>query len=202
MKQRHVILAGVLLFVLLYSYAPVVFGFEKHIEIPRVFSLKKWRPKPKPTPILSPTNTSTPTSSPTPTDTPTPTHTSSPTPTPTPLPIPRIIPHGNVSFSVSGGSQSGPSISRGSLNPYDPGFGTEQKIQIYTSKSQTDQSLNVTMDTDTGSYTMPMAIVSETTSSYIWEGAWTISDSYLYRYKATLQATGSAGMTQIPIILR
>ena len=154
--------------------------------IDTVFLSKKQTPTPSPTGILIVTPSPTPT----------------PTPTPTPMPIPRKIPHGKVIFTISGGNQGGPTVSRGSLDPYDPDYGTVQKIQIYTSSSQSGQSVQITMKTDHRSMTFPLSVATISGSSVVWEGVWTVSDSYVSMYKTTVEATGANGTTVVPIILR
>jgi len=143
---------------------------------------------------------------PTPTQTPLPTPWITPTPiltiTPTPAPIPRAIPHGNVIFTISGGNQRGPQVSRGSIDPYDPEYGATQKIQIYTDINQSNQSMRVMMNTDNGSVTVPLSLTATTSYFNIWEGTWTVTDSYLFTYKATVEATSENGTTIVPIFLR
>lgn len=199
---------GVIIFFLLsipLSHASFVMGSERNMDFAKINAnvREKIRPLKRP-PIKPPKKTPTPTTKQSPTPTAIPSVTPSPTPsvTPTPQPPLRKIPHGNVTFTVSGGNQGGPALSRGSINPYDPDFGVTQKIQVYADSSQSDQSMQITVKTDHGIVTFPMSIATTSGTKNIWEGSWTVADSYLYTYKATIKATGANGTTIVPITLR
>lgn len=138
----------------------------------------------------------------TPTPTLTPSPTNVPTPTYTPTPTPRLIPHGKKGFSVSSGKKTGPQMSRGYIDPYDPNIGEGQKIGIRIKHNQPVSSVSLTMKTDHGVKVIPMHLISGTDTDGIWEGEWTTSDTYLYNYHAVLEAVSSNGSAIVDITLR
>jgi len=195
MKNKLIVgLMCFLLFLFASSYPPFVRGFDalrvplKHVK--GSYSIKRPKPSHRHTPTPTPQPTAQPTSSPL------------PTVTPTPIPTPRAIPHGNVLFLIRAGNQKGPAVIKGSIDPYDPDYGAIQKIQVYTSTSQPDQSMNITLKTDNYDTTIPMSIATISGSFNIWEGTWTVIDSYLHTYKANIEAVGANGVTTLPIMLR
>lgn len=132
--------------------------------------------------------------------TPTPTP-GGPSPTPTPTPSPNPIPHGNRGFSVSS-SNPGPVFGRGSIEPYDPSIGITQALGIDIANPIPIRSAAVTLHTDTATQVYPLELVSGTTTDGTWKASWTVSDTYLYRYKATITAVSDNGTNTITMTLR
>lgn len=132
----------------------------------------------------------------------TPTPTSTPTPTPKPTPTPRPIPSGKKTFSVSSGKKTGPQFRTGFIDPYDPKSGTGQTISISLVGSKPVTTAKLTMQTDTKSKEVVMSLTSGTASEGVWEGTWTVDDTYLYTYNATIAASDGQETNTITITLR
>lgn len=128
----------------------------------------------------------------------------SPTPTPTltPTPIPRPIPTGKKTFSVSSGKKTGPLLGNGVIDPYDPKLESPQTISISVASNKPVTTAKLTMETDTKSQEVLMKLASGTTTDGIWEGTWTVDDTYLYTYNATITATDGQETNSVKITLR
>ena len=125
-----------------------------------------------------------------------------PTPTTTPTPKPNPIPHGTKGFSVSS-NNPGPTMGRGTIDPYDPEIGSSQSIYIEVfDTAYPVTSVNITLQTDHESNTHPMTLTSGTTGNGTWSANWVVSDTYNYTYKATLTAVSASGTNSVSITLR
>lgn len=117
-----------------------------------------------------------------------------PSPTPTPTPIPRPIPHGKKVFSAGQSDKTVPQFSKGSIDPYDPANGATQTVIITVKHTQPVTKVTAILKTDhTISTPVPFTLTSGTTTNGTWQGSWTVTDTYLYKYQLVLQAesTGS-----------
>jgi hypothetical protein len=122
--------------------------------------------------------------------------------TPTDIPIitrtPRPIPHGKVEFSVSVGKGStGPQMSQGFIDPYDPEFGGVQNLVIEVAEPVEKVTAILVTDNKT-SPEYQLKKVKDTT----WLASWKVRDSYLYKYVLTIKATGPNGSSKVDITLR
>jgi len=124
-----------------------------------------------------------------------------PTPTPSPTPTPKPIPHGKIPFTISGG-KTGPQLSSGYIDPYDPAKGTVQVFHISASDTEPITSFTGELLTDHGVQNLVFSLVSGTPTSGEWEARWTVSDTYLYTYDLKLMATSASGSTNPIITLR
>lgn len=125
-----------------------------------------------------------------------------PSPKATPTPTPKSIPSGKQTFSVSSGKQTGPQFETGAIDPYDPGQGTQQTISVSATSSTPVVTMKLTMETDTKSQNIAMQLTSGTTTKGIWTGTWTVDDTYLYVYNATITATDGQETNSFTITLR
>jgi hypothetical protein len=122
--------------------------------------------------------------------------------TPTPTPSPRPIPSGKKTFSVSSGKKTGPQFASGAIDPYDPKIGSTQTISVTIVSSKPVTSGTLTMQTDTKTKKVPLSMVSGTPINGVWAGTWTVDDTYLYTYLATLTATDGTETNKVELTLR
>lgn len=124
----------------------------------------------------------------------------------TPLPsfssAPRPIPTGKQTFSVSMGKKSGPKIRTGTIDPYDPKKGSKQTISVMVQSKNPITITKITMQTDTKSKEVAMQLTSGTVTDGIWEGTWTVDDTYLYTYNAIIEASDGKESNVITLTLR
>lgn len=118
--------------------------------------------------------------------------------TPTNTPSPKPIPHGKVEFAVSTGKGStGPRMSQGFIDPYDPKPGAIQTLAIEVAEPVEKVTAILITDNKT-SQEYQLKKVKGTT----WAASWKINDSYLYKYVLTIKATGPNGTSKVDITLR
>lgn len=129
-------------------------------------------------------------------------HSSTPTPTLTSTPTPRPIPTGKRTFSVSSGKKTGPLLGNGVIDPYDPKLDNPQIISISIASNKPVTTAKLTIETDTKSKEVLMKLASGTITDGIWEGTWTVDDTYLYTYNATITATDGQETNSVKITLR
>lgn len=116
--------------------------------------------------------------------------------------IPRPIPAGKQTFSVSTGKKSGPKIRNGTIDPYDPLSGRTQTISVTVASKSPVLTVKFTMQTDTKSKEVAMQLTSGTVTDGIWEGTWTVDDTYLYTYNAIIEASDGKESNAITLTLR
>lgn len=129
---------------------------------------------------------------------PAPANTASPEPTKTPKPIPS----GRQEFIVGSSKKTGPQMSSGYIDPYDPEQGQAQILSINIASDQPVTGVTLTMESDNKSRDIPMERKEGTDTNGRWEGVWTVDDTYLYTYVATIKAASSAGTNTVDITLR
>lgn len=128
--------------------------------------------------------------------------TPSPTPLPTFTPTPIPIPHGKINFTIGTSDKNAPAVRQGFIDPYDPQIGQRQTIGINVNNIQPATSIDIILKTDHQTKTYPMKIVEKTTDNTRWETKWTVEDSYLYTYIATIRAVGPKGVANIDYTMR
>lgn len=133
----------------------------------------------------------------------------SPTPIPTllaspkPTSSPKPIPHGPIKLNFSQEDKTIPQFSQGLLNPYDPAKGDSQTFTVNLKHSKSIISVTAKLATDNAfSPAFPLKLIRGNDLDGTWEGTWTITDSYLYRYVLLLKANSSDKSSSIDIILR
>jgi hypothetical protein len=132
-----------------------------------------------------------------------PTPTPTPKPTPTPTPTPRPIPHGKMAFTSSQSDRTAPQLSTGSIDPYDPASGTTQTVTITVKHTQPVTKVTAVLKTDhKTSAPISFTLVSGTNTDGQWKGSWQVTDTYLYTYKLTLEATSGTKTGTVVITLR
>ena len=122
--------------------------------------------------------------------------------TPTPIPSPRPIPSGKKTFSVSSGKKTGPQFQSGAIDPYDPKMKGTQTISVTIVSTNPVTLATLSMQTDTKTKKVPMEMVSGTATNGTWAGTWTVDDSYLYTYVATITAADGTESNKIDLTLR
>jgi len=122
--------------------------------------------------------------------------------TPQPTPTPRPIPHGKISFSVSGNNIQGPRFGAGFLDPYDPAQKTDQIIQVDVSSSVPVVSVYGIMISDHRKQQFPFVLGAGTTLQGTWKGIWQVNDTYLYNYTLEIHALSAQGSNMTGITLR
>lgn len=121
---------------------------------------------------------------------------------PTPTHSPRPIPSGKKTFSVSSGKKTGPLFGEGAIDPYDPKIKATQTISVAITGTKPVTTATLTMQTDTKTKKVPMKIISGTNTNGVWEGSWTVDDSYLFTYVATITASDNTETNKIDLTLR
>jgi hypothetical protein len=128
---------------------------------------------------------------------------STPAPTARPTPTPRPIPHGPQEFSSGQSDKTVPQITNGTIIPYDPAQGTSQSVIISVKHSQPVTGVTAVLQTDhQTSGPIPFTLVSGTATNGQWRGSWQITDTYLYTYKITIEATSATKTGKVGITLR
>ncbi len=126
-----------------------------------------------------------------------------PTAIPTPTPTPTKLFHGKDTYIVSRGSQAkGPNISEITFDPLDPAVGAQQIISVKVSHNNPVTDVTVKLRTDTKTTTLKLNRSEGTELGGTWQTTWTIPESYLYNYAATVVASAGKEETSIPIIIR
>lgn len=122
----------------------------------------------------------------------------------TPTPSPKPIPHGTTDFFVSVGKEvKGPRMGKGTISPYDPEIGANQKLTIAVSDTVPVTKVVATLKTDKKtSEPHVLTLGTGTNLSGNWTGEWTMDDSYLYTYVLSVQATSASGTSTVDVTLR
>ena len=105
-------------------------------------------------------------------------------------------------FTVSGGVQNAPQFSEGEIIPYDPERATNQKIQIKIASQTPVQKAITTMITDNKQKEINMELIDGTETNGTWQAEWQVDDTYLYTYKAKIEAASSQGTQVTTLTLR
>lgn len=126
-----------------------------------------------------------------------------PTAIPTPTPTPTKLFHGKDTYIVSRGSQAtGPNISEITFDPLDPAVGAKQTISAKVSHNIPLTEVTLKLRTDSKTTTLTLSRVEGTELGGTWQTSWTVPESYLYNYAATIAAKAGKEETSIPIIIR
>lgn len=120
-----------------------------------------------------------------------------------PTPTPRLLPQGKVSFDVQSSKKTGPRLTKGFIDPYDPKPGEKQTMTIYAAKSTkpvTNKTVTIKSDHDIITYTFETQ--SQTAEQEIWTASWTVSDTHTYTYVAIIEAENEEGINKTEVMLR
>jgi len=101
---------------------------------------------------------------------------------PTPTPTPTKLFHGKDTYYISGGAPDDPHFQQVDVDPLDPEVGANQKFTVKISSKYPVTTAYLTVHTDTHSTKVPLNLISGTREEGIWEGSWTIAETYLYTY--------------------
>ncbi len=118
------------------------------------------------------------------------------TPTPFPTVIPgnlRPLPTGIQVFEVQSGNNSGPSISKLTINPLDIIKGGNQTVSLMVDYKSPVKSVILTTVTDNKSTPHELKLVSGTANNGKWEGAWIVDDGNYFKYIMNIEAIAESG---------
>lgn len=119
--------------------------------------------------------------------------TESPTPTPTPRPI-RAIPGGKQVYTVSNGSDvAGPKIQEVTIDPQTPKSSETQTVTITVKNDSPVTEATAIIQTDHNQYKNSLKLISGTATNGIWQGSWSITDTYNYTYAILFDLKSSTG---------
>lgn len=122
---------------------------------------------------------------------------------PTPTPTPTKLFHGKDTYIVSRGSQAkGPNVSEITFDPLDPAVGAQQTISVKVAHNSPVSDVSVKLRTDTKTTTLKLALSEGSDLGGTWKTTWTVPESYMYNYIATIIATSGKEETSIPITIR
>lgn len=120
-----------------------------------------------------------------------------------PTPTPTQLFHGKDTYIVSRGSQAtGPNISEISLDPLDPAVGAKQVLFVKVTHDSPITDVTVKLRTDTKTTNLTLVRTEGSELGGTWMATWTVPESYLYNYTATIIATSAKGEATIPITIR
>lgn len=126
-----------------------------------------------------------------------------PTAIPTPTPTPTKLFHGKDTYIVSRGSQAkGPNISEISLDPLDPAVGAKQILSVKVTHDTPIIEVIVKLRTDTKTTNLTLVRIEGSELGGTWTTTWTVPESYLYNYTATITAKSAKDEATIPITIR
>jgi len=113
---------------------------------------------------------------------------------PAPTPTPRILRgSGKITFTLSSGKKDGPQFQQGYIDPVDPEPGEQQTLGIWIRDNSPITSVQVTMNMDHNSIPIEMKQIEKKGEAVLFQGTWTVNDSYLYQYTTHWQATSDKG---------
>ena len=123
---------------------------------------------------------------------------------PTPSPTITDIFQGELSYSVGYSSDAkGPKTRQALFQPHAPKQGTEQTITVDVSHTAPVDSVEMTVQTDTKSHTVPMTMISGSKTDGKWQVKWKVDDTYNYKFIFQFKAksgsqtdTASVGIRQ------
>lgn len=108
---------------------------------------------------------------------------------PIPTPTPRRIPHGKIGFTIGQADKTVPQFGKGSIDPYDPSKGGKQTISVEIKHSSPIKKVTAQIKTDSSvSEAYEFELISGTKMDGVWQGTWTVEDTYLYSYGLVLKA--------------
>lgn len=120
-----------------------------------------------------------------------------------PTPTPTKLFHGKDTYIVSRGSQAkGPNISEISLDPLDPAVGATQVVSVKVTYDSPITDVMVKLRTDTKTTNLTLTRTEGSELGGTWTTTWTVPESYLYNYIATIIAKSAKDEASVPITIR
>lgn len=119
-----------------------------------------------------------------------------------PTRAPKPIGTGRKGFTISSGKQNVPQFGKNYLDPIDPDQDSQQEIIIAAENSVPIDNVQVTIKTDNKETPVEMKLAEGTEADGIWEGSWTVDDTYLYNYKIEVVASAANGEQKATLTLR
>ena len=112
--------------------------------------------------------------------------------TPRPSPIPLAT--GKQTYMISGSLPGAAKIAEATIDPIDPATATLQKLTLQVLDTKGVTEVKATVWTDNKTTPHQLSLKSGTKTDGIWEGSWSLSDSYDYRYGIVLKAKNEDGL--------
>lgn len=125
-----------------------------------------------------------------------------PTQTPTPTPTPRAIKQGKETYTISSSSRNGPEIIEATIDPHDPSIGDTQTMIVKARHTQPIVEIRVDLQSDNKTTRHLLTLTDGSSTNGVWQGSWTISDSVLYTYVATIGASDGQEKTSVDVTMR
>ena len=113
-------------------------------------------------------------------------------------PSPRPLATGKQTYLISGSTKGAPKMSEVTFDPIDPKSDQNQTIIIKALDVNGSfvKTVTVTLNTDNKGEIHSLSLTQGTAQDGVWQGSWKISDSYDYKYTATIRAENAAGLAQ------
>lgn len=125
-----------------------------------------------------------------------------PTQTPAPTPTPRAIKQGKETYTISSSSRNGPEIIEATIDPHDPSIGDTQTMIVRARHTQPIVDMRVDLESDNKTTRHLLTLTDGSPTNGVWQGSWTLSDSVLYAYVATIEASDGQEQTSVDITMR
>lgn len=119
-------------------------------------------------------------------------------------PSPKPLATGKQIYQISGSKTGAPKIAEFIIDPIDPKPGANQKVsvKVLSLDNQPVTEVAATMITDNKKATYPLKLTSGTNLDGVWEGSWSLSDSYLYLYQAAIKAKNAKDEWEVTLTFR
>ncbi len=113
-----------------------------------------------------------------------------------------VLPQGRQEFNIQSGSGDIPIGKKIVADPLDSPKGSKQTVSIELEYNKPIAGVTVTVDTDNGSKTYDMALVSGDNKIGTWVATWTMEDSHEKNFMMTFSISYSGKTRQIPFPIR
>lgn len=119
-------------------------------------------------------------------------------------PAPAPLASGPQTYLVSGSTKGAPKIAEVTVDPIDPDKGSTQKlkVKVIPLEDKAVTGVSVIVNTDTQTKTYDLRRTGQEGQQEIWEGSWTLEDSYDRRYQAVIEAQNGAVPLKVTLTFR
>lgn len=119
-------------------------------------------------------------------------------------PTPRPLAHGRQTYAISGSKKGAPKATEAVIDPIDPSQNTSQsatvRVLAMDAGPVTKVSIDVITDNQTKNY--PLKLTSGTNLDGVWNGTWTMEDSYDYKYQTAIKAENAQDSWTVTLTFR
>ena len=117
---------------------------------------------------------------------------------------PKPLATGKQIYSISGSKINAPKVAEVVIDPIDPSPGANQKVsaKVLSLSGEPITEVSVTMITDNKKTFYPLKLSSGTNLDGVWEGSWSLSDTYLYLYQAAVKAKNAKDEWEVTLTFR